>query len=53
MKCAFCEETISGKPIRQNGQYFCSLECADLAAGNGFDEDSYFDEEPVDMFDDE
>lgn len=53
MKCAFCDETITGKPVKQSGQYYCSLECANMAAGNGFDDEEYFDEDPVDVSDDD
>jgi hypothetical protein len=50
MNCAFCGEEFSGRPIRQGDQVFCSIECADMAAEIGVDDDSeYFEEDPLDM----
>jgi len=48
MYCAHCNEQFSGKPVRQGGEYYCSLECANLASGIVPDEeDGYFEEAPI------
>ena len=45
MVCSFCNDKIDGKPIRQAGEYYCSLECANLAAGTTDDDnEEYYDE---------
>ncbi|MDF1543915.1 MAG: hypothetical protein P1R58_02295 [bacterium] len=45
MVCSYCGEEILSKPIRQVGEYFCSLECANSAEGAGSDEaEEYYDE---------
>ena len=45
MICARCKEEFSGKPIRQANEYYCSLECANAAAGTPSDEEeAYFEE---------
>ena len=44
MHCAYCSEKIQGKAVRQGDEAYCSLECANLAAGNVPEEDEYFDE---------
>lgn len=31
--CANCSDKIIGKPFRQDKEFFCSLECANLASG--------------------
>jgi len=50
MRCAECGEKIDGKPYRQSGIVYCSLECANVAAGIDVneEEDDYFEEEPID-----
>ena len=57
MICEFCGEEFAGRPVRQGGQIFCSIGCADAAAEVGIDDDSegyYEEEEPeFDSFDDE
>jgi hypothetical protein len=54
MRCAFCEDKIHGKPIRQAGQNYCSLECANLASGAHLDDDdAFFEEESVGGYDDD
>lgn len=53
MRCAFCEDEIVGKPVRQQGQNFCSLECANFAAGLDSEDEDYFDEQPVGAEDDD
>ena len=48
MRCAECGDEIKGKPVKQDGELYCSLECAYLAAGfDPDDEDDYFEEDPV------
>jgi len=48
MHCAECGDEIKGKPVKQDGEMYCSLECAYLAAGDDPDaEDDYYEEEPV------
>jgi len=32
MVCDYCGEEFTGRAVRQGGQSFCSIECADLAA---------------------
>jgi hypothetical protein len=50
MVCKFCGEEFPGKPIRQGGFIFCSIECANMAADIGTDEDDeYFEEEALDL----
>lgn len=48
MRCAFCGEEFDGRPVRQDGNLFCSTSCADMAAEVGFD-----DEEDEAGYDDE
>ncbi len=48
MLCAQCGEEIKGKPVKQDGEIYCSLECAYIAAGLDPEEDEdYFEEDPV------
>ncbi len=55
MCCAQCQEAISRNPIRQGEEFYCSLECANSAAG--FDQssnDGYFEEEsPIEEYQEE
>lgn len=55
MYCTNCSEKILGEPLRQGGECFCSVECANIAQGvdpddpmvyenQDFDED-FFEEE--------
>jgi len=46
MRCAYCGDDITGKPIRQDGEVYCSRGCADQAlAEEEFDElDEYGDD---------
>ncbi len=47
-KCKKCQEPITGDPIKQNEELYCSLECANLAAGYETDEElSYFEEDEL------
>ncbi len=52
MYCAQCGEKITGKPIKQGGEFYCSLECANLAAGIEPEEldEGYYEEEAVEGF---
>ncbi|MBD3258555.1 hypothetical protein GF377_08990 [candidate division GN15 bacterium] len=51
MFCAFCGEEIVGKPVKQSGELYCSLECANRASGiDEEEEEGYFEEDPVDDF---
>ncbi len=50
MICAQCGDMITGKPIKQLEEYYCSLECANLAAGIDPEEEGYFEEPDVDDF---
>ncbi len=51
MICAFCQAEISGKPIRQGGEYYCSLECANAASGIEADDgEEYFEEDAIEDF---
>jgi hypothetical protein len=50
MLCAFCNEKIAGKPIKQAAEYYCSLECANAASGVEPEEEEYFEEESLDEF---
>jgi len=48
MFCAHCSEKITGKPIMQSGEKYCSLECANLASGIDPEEtEEYYEEEPI------
>ncbi len=48
MQCAQCGDEINGKPVRQDGDIFCSLECAYIAAGlDPEEEEGYYEEDPV------
>ena len=49
MVCEFCGEEFEGKPVRQAGQIFCSIECADMAAEVGTDDDDYYEEDELDL----
>ncbi len=39
MRCAECGEKLTGKPIRKGTRVFCSIDCAESAAEDRFDED--------------
>lgn len=53
--CAFCEETIVGKPIIKGGQRFCSNECVEAydSYEGDEDEDEYEDDYDDDYDDDD
>jgi hypothetical protein len=51
MFCNHCNEKIVGKPVKQGNEYYCSLECANLASGIEPEEtEDYFEEESIDEF---
>ena len=41
MNCVFCGDEITGRPIRREGQVYCSLDCVYTAAEVSSDEDEY------------
>jgi hypothetical protein len=48
MYCAFCSEKIIGMPVKQEGDMFCSLECANSASGIHSEEpEGYYEEEEI------
>ncbi len=55
MYCAYCNEKIQGRPIRQGGDFFCSLECANSASGVIMEEpEEYYEENELEgLFEEE
>ncbi|MDH4156808.1 MAG: hypothetical protein OEW00_05985 [candidate division Zixibacteria bacterium] len=56
MQCRHCGEEITGRPVRQGSDFFCSLECANLASGISSDEEEegYYEEHEIEgLYDDE
>jgi hypothetical protein len=49
MICAFCGEKFTGKPIKQGGQVYCSIECADMAAEVVSEDEDYYEEDNLDI----
>ena len=49
MICAFCGEKFTGKPIKQGGQVYCSIECADMAAEVVSEDEDYEEDENLDI----
>jgi hypothetical protein len=49
MICAFCGEKFTGKPIKQGGQVYCSIECADMAAEVVSEDEDYYEEDNLDV----
>nr|MBN2277812.1 hypothetical protein [candidate division Zixibacteria bacterium] len=64
MICDFCGEKFSGRAVKQAGQTFCSIECADMAAeveiddldeeddnndDAGLDETDFYEEDDLDL----
>lgn len=48
MYCALCNERIVGKPVTQEGEHYCSLECANAANGlTGEEDDGYYEEDEI------
>ena len=55
MRCGHCHDEITGRPIKQGSEYFCSLECANLASGMASgdeEEEGYFDEHEIEELSD-
>ena len=52
MYCAQCNEKIESDPVIQGEEYYCSLECANLASGIDPEEEAeeYFEEEKIGEF---
>ena len=45
MYCPQCSDEISSNSVKQGTEFYCSLECANLAAGyDSEEEESYFEE---------
>ncbi len=56
MQCSNCGEKIVGKPVKQTGEFYCSLECANVAAGidPAEEEEDYFEEDEIEgLFDED
>ena len=56
MRCSHCGESINGRPIKQGNEYFCSLECANLAFGISPEEEEggYYEENEIEgLFEEE
>ncbi len=50
MRCAYCCDEFTGRPVKQGEEDYCSVECANLAAGIEEEEGpSYYDEDVLDM----
>lgn len=49
MVCEFCGGDFEGRPIRQGDQVFCSIECANMAAQIGAEEDDYYEEDVLNL----
>lgn len=53
MDCIFCGEEFEGRPVRQDGQIYCSIECAETAREIGTDYDDFelddFQDDSLDM----
>lgn len=49
MKCNHCGDQLASDPVRQESEYFCSLECANLASGIDpkDEENGYFEEHEI------
>ena len=44
MNCSQCGDEITGRPVKQGGEFYCSLECANQASGHNEDQDSFYEE---------
>jgi len=42
--CRFCGIEFEDRPVKQNGQIYCSIGCADLASEMAIDSDNYYDD---------
>jgi hypothetical protein len=49
MQCNHCGEEITGRPVKQGSEYYCSLECANRASGLGpeDEEEGYYEENEI------
>lgn len=48
MICPQCNEEINSNSVKQGSEFYCSLECANLAAGYTVDEeDGYYEEDDL------
>jgi hypothetical protein len=46
--CALCNERIVGKPVTQESEHYCSLECANAANGlTGEEDEGYYEEDEI------
>ncbi|NOY87881.1 MAG: hypothetical protein GXO93_00645 [FCB group bacterium] len=52
MFCAQCCEKILSDPVKQGNDYFCSLTCANLAAGYDPEEENNYYEEDDNLIED-
>jgi len=48
MNCVFCGNEIAGRPIRLEGQVYCSSDCVETVAEVGNNDDEYGMEEDQD-----
>lgn len=48
MYCANCSEKITGEPLKQAGEFFCSVECANVAQGIDPDDPLVYESEDFD-----
>jgi len=46
--CANCSEKIMGEALKQAGEYFCSVECANIAQGIDPDDPLIYESEDYD-----
>ena len=54
MQCSKCNDEIGSRSIRQGDEYFCSLECANMALGIETDDfEAYYDEHDLEGLHDE
>ena len=44
MQCMICKDEINGRGIKQGGEYYCSLECANQNSGLKPETEGYFEE---------
>ena len=51
MICEFCNEEFTGRPVKQGGQVYCSIACADAAAdiGKDYEDDGYYEEDDLEL----
>jgi hypothetical protein len=46
--CTNCSEKILGEPLRQGGECFCSVECANIAQGVDPDDPMVYENQDFD-----